>query len=72
MKRGWQKFCSAKCRNAYHATMAPPALRRDIDALKHQVAELQGQAHAPFDFGDLVRRLEEIERRVQVLDEPVR
>lgn len=39
-KRSWQKFCSDRCRNAYHGSMSPEALRRDLDELRRQVAAL--------------------------------
>lgn len=40
VKRGWQRFCSASCRNAYHRTMTPESLRKDIDALRAANEEL--------------------------------
>jgi len=39
--RPWSRFCSTKCRNLFHQSLTPDALRRDIDALRTQVAELE-------------------------------
>jgi hypothetical protein len=39
-KRPWQKWCSTECRNKYHQSMTPVALRRDIDALRSQLAAM--------------------------------
>lgn len=30
-KRGWQKFCSDACRNAFHHRLTPEAMRRELD-----------------------------------------
>lgn len=38
--RPHQRFCSTKCKNIYHGSMTPQVLRRDLDALREQVAEL--------------------------------
>jgi hypothetical protein len=35
--RSWQKFCSNECRNRFHQSMTPEALRRDIEALRAEV-----------------------------------
>jgi prefoldin subunit 5 len=56
--RSWQKFCSTACRNTYHQSMTPEALRRDIDTLKAQVVELKAGNEA------LNRRVAELEAAV--------
>ena len=40
-RRRWAKFCSPKCRNAYHNSMAPEVLRRDLDELKRRIEALE-------------------------------
>lgn len=40
-KRQWQKFCSTKCRNEFHHSLTPEALRRDIDADNARIVELE-------------------------------
>ena len=39
--RSWQKWCSDKCRTAYHSSMSPEALRKDIAALQRQIASVE-------------------------------
>jgi predicted transcriptional regulator len=41
--------------------------QKQIDDLKREVTELKKVAHAPFDFSDLIRRLENLENRVSGL-----
>lgn len=40
-RRTWQHFCSPRCRNAWHSSMTPEAMRRDLDALAARVAALE-------------------------------
>ncbi len=42
-RRAWQHFCSPKCRNAWHTSMTPEAMRRDLDALAARVAALEAK-----------------------------
>lgn len=39
--RRWSKFCSTRCRQTYHAKLAPEMLRRDIDELRRRVELLE-------------------------------
>lgn len=43
-RRPWQKFCSTGCRNAWHHSMTPEALRKDLDALRRRLDELEAAA----------------------------
>lgn len=56
--RSWQKWCSTNCRNTYHQSMKPEALRRDLDAARRALAELKAEHDA-------------LKRRLDVLDDPV-
>jgi hypothetical protein len=60
-RASWAKFCSTKCRNAHHSTLTPKALHKRIGELEAKVAALQKDAHPPFDFDDLVKRLQRLE-----------
>ena len=43
-KRGWQRFCSAKCRNDYHnLPRRIDAMAREIAALKERLKVLEGK-----------------------------
>ena len=39
--REWQRFCCTRCRQTYHASMTPDALRRDLDDLKSRLKYLE-------------------------------
>lgn len=41
----------------------PIAVRVGLAAMAEELAELRAMAHAPFDFTDLVRRIEELEKK---------
>lgn len=55
VKRGWQRFCTPACRNAWHATMKPEAMRKDIDALRAALAEIKATNEA------MNQRIDELE-----------
>jgi hypothetical protein len=54
-KRSWQKFCSDQCRNTFHHSLTPEALRRDLDAMRAALAEIKAGNEA------LNRRIDELE-----------
>lgn len=39
--RPQQRFCSVKCRNAYHQKLTPEALHRQLEALQAALAALK-------------------------------
>lgn len=45
-KRNWQHFCSTKCRNDWHHSMTPEAMRKDIDTTDRRVGVLEEQVRA--------------------------
>lgn len=55
--RPQQRFCSTKCRNAYHQKLTPEALHRQIEDLKAQLATIKATT-------------EDLNRRVTALDDP--
>ena len=55
--RPQQRFCSTKCRNAYHQKLTPEALHRQIEDLKAQLAAIKAAT-------------EDLNRRVTALDDP--
>jgi protein-arginine kinase activator protein McsA len=57
-KRHWQRFCSDKCRNDYHHRLTPESLRRDLDAMRAELAALKNGNEA------LSRRVDELEAAV--------
>lgn len=40
-RRKWARFCSTNCRNEWHRSMTPEAMRRDIDELLRKVQALE-------------------------------
>lgn len=57
-KRSWQKFCSDRCRNTWHQSMTPEALRKDLDAIRAAVDALKAGNAA------LSQRVDELEAAV--------
>ncbi len=41
-KRAWARFCHSDCRNAWHRSMTPEAMRRDLDELRARLAKIEG------------------------------
>lgn len=44
--RPQQRFCSTKCRNAYHQKLTPEAMHRQIEDLKATLAALKEEHEA--------------------------
>lgn len=58
-RASWAKFCSVKCRNEFHRSLTPAALHK-------RIAELEASNAAQ------CLQIDAIEKRLSVLDEPVR
>ncbi len=45
-RASWAKFCSTKCRNAFHRTLTPQALHQQIEDLKATLAAMKEEHEA--------------------------